>query len=290
MNIFKHKNDYYYLMSSLEELKFDMDLKSFSLEEVLATIKEGIKPSDYHLIEIILSEKQQKDYINFIYEFKIELGQTKGDYIEYLEKTADAGEEYEFEAYESFDYVKKFRDEFFAKKQDTSTDIIKTMLFDIKLCFYKYVEAYPVKVFKKWFSLDRLINNIAVLHISREYEKDLDGNYIYYKPEEKDILEWVKKHFSSSDFELPKVLDISKSIFEILDDNNILERERRMDLFKWYMLDDLGRNSIFNINAILVYVLKAMILNRWKLLDKVEGEMKMQEKLSSLRNVSFEGE
>ncbi len=68
----------------------------------------------------------------------------------------------------------------------------------------------------------------------------------------------------------------------IAEEDNLAVREQKIDDYKWRLLDEEIFTDIFSINAMLVYLLKLQILERWEKLDKVQGEQQFREIVSSL--------
>ena len=64
-------------------------------------------------------------------------------------------------------------------------------------------------------------------------------------------------------------------IFQTAD---ILEKEQMLDKYKWEKIDSFTTFNYFDINKILAFLAKAMLIERWNRLDREQG-MKLFEKL-----------
>ncbi|MDO5017435.1 MAG: DUF2764 family protein [Porphyromonas sp.] len=82
--------------------------------------------------------------------------------------------------------------------------------------------------------------------------------------------------------------ELTEVIRKIADEENLAIREQRIDDYKWAKLDEVIFTDIFSINAMLVYLLKLQILERWEKLDKVQGERQFRAIVNDL-NKDFKG-
>ncbi|MCL2727095.1 MAG: DUF2764 domain-containing protein [Bacteroidales bacterium] len=87
-----------------------------------------------------------------------------------------------------------------------------------------------------------------------------------------------------SDFGLES--DDIKRVIAILENRDILEREQKMDLLRWEKVNELSFYSYFNADAVLAFVVKAFLINRWIQLDKERGAAMFRQLLQECRGVS----
>lgn len=78
--------------------------------------------------------------------------------------------------------------------------------------------------------------------------------------------------------------ELVNKVRKISEEEHLAIRERRLDAMKWDLLDDVTFADIFSINAMMVYLLKLQILERWASLDKVHGEQKFRSIVHGLNN------
>ena len=77
---------------------------------------------------------------------------------------------------------------------------------------------------------------------------------------------------SASDFGLRGELQyLDAAIAAIADEQNLVEKEHKIDLVRWEQASELAGFDYFNINAILSYLAKINIVARWALLDPKRG-------------------
>ena len=80
--------------------------------------------------------------------------------------------------------------------------------------------------------------------------------------------------------------DELKKIIATLEVRDILEREQKMDLLRWEKVNELSFYSYFNADAVLAFVVKAFLINRWMQLDKERGAAMFKQLLHECRGAS----
>jgi hypothetical protein len=59
----------------------------------------------------------------------------------------------------------------------------------------------------------------------------------------------------------------------------MLEAEKALDLERWQLLEELACGHYFDLDALLIYALKLLILERWAKINLADKEHIMQETL-----------
>jgi len=65
--------------------------------------------------------------------------------------------------------------------------------------------------------------------------------------------------------------DIAPRLLTILETENILEREQKLDRLRWDKANELCTFHYFDVDVVLCFLLKISIIERWMRLDKVRG-------------------
>jgi len=125
--------------------------------------------------------------------------------------------------------------------------------------FYNEVKLIKNTFIKKYIDLDHQIRNIQVKFISEEMDKETDVSTKVSDPEKY----LVDKIDIWSEF--------YKEVQNILLIENVLEREQKIDAYRWNKAETFTQFDFFNINAILSFLVKAKIVERWNKIDKEKG-------------------
>ncbi len=65
---------------------------------------------------------------------------------------------------------------------------------------------------------------------------------------------------------------VSEAVKQVMASTDILEREKNIDGLRWNKASDITIFNYIDIDALLAFVLKAAIVDRWMNLDKAKGE------------------
>jgi hypothetical protein len=85
------------------------------------------------------------------------------------------------------------------------------------------------------------------------------------------------------DFGLSQELEIYEAIVRLFEEEEVYERERKIDKFRWDWLEENTVFDYFNIEYIFAYLCKLQILERWVKLNAEEGERIFRELIDSLK-------
>ncbi len=133
--------------------------------------------------------------------------------------------------------------------------------------FYLAAEKSKNRFISLYFDFDRKIRNSQVLFTSKMLGKE-GSNYIV-------------GDFNPAFEEYPTLL----KIFEY---SNIFDREQAIDRLKWDKISEITTYNYFDIDVILAYISKGLIIRRWSELDKKEGEILFEKFVGEVRG-TFKG-
>ena len=89
---------------------------------------------------------------------------------------------------------------------------------------------------------------------------------------EKILAEILRKNLPAKDFGLGGVMDNLPEVMSLVEVENLMEREKRMDALRFAWLEEETLFVDFSIENVLAYYLQAEMLNRWSLLTVEQGE------------------
>lgn len=131
---------------------------------------------------------------------------------------------------------------------------------------------------REWYRLQLDINNILTAMIARRNGWAV-GDYIQGNDE---VTEMIRTN-NSKDFDLGFEFDYVKELMKIVDEPDPVQKEKRIDAFKWVWLDDQTFFEPFDINAVFAYVCKLDLLHRWEKLDPETGKETFRRIIDDLR-------
>jgi len=131
--------------------------------------------------------------------------------------------------------------------------------------FYAKAAQSKNRFIREYFDFDGRLRNMKVNYLAKRLGKKGE-DYVVELPE--------------ADFEE------AKQIEEILADADFVQREQKMDELKWEKASDIARMDYFNMNAILAFLVKAKIVQRWAELDTAKGEEMFKKLVQEIRGTS----
>lgn len=151
---------------------------------------------------------------------------------------------------------------------------------DLLLMGYaSYVQKHGNRFLRKWFALEYDIAAIFAAMTADQFKLNRE-QYILGTSTLHQLLREGNWHEIAY---LPEG-EMVNQMRKIAEEKDLAIREERIDEYKWDLLDEETFTDIFSINAMLTYLLKLQILERWERLDKVQGEQRFKTIVSSLNS------
>ena len=133
--------------------------------------------------------------------------------------------------------------------------------------FYKGMLESRNSFLRDYFTFDLNLRNCKVRYLNNQLERPEDTD-IFLEP--------------SEDFEEKAAVD------KVLNGNDLLEREHGLDSITWEKISGLTTFDYFNINAVLGFLAKLNIINRWLKLDERTGRELFKKLVDEIRG-TFKG-
>jgi hypothetical protein len=147
------------------------------------------------------------------------------------------------------------------------------------LAFYQYAQQCSNKMIRSWYRLNLDITNILTAMIARQNGWNV-GQYIQGDNE---VTETIRSS-QSRDFSLTATVDYMKELMQIVDEQDPVLKEKRLDAFRWLWLDDQTFMDAFSVEAVFAYLCKLRMLSRWQQLDPETGRQTFSQIIEDLRS------
>lgn len=144
---------------------------------------------------------------------------------------------------------------------------------------YEYGLKSKNKFVRKWFAYNKDMNNVLVAAICRKHGFDVRKMIVG----QGEVAEILRKNLQQKDFGLGGVIDSLQEIMSLVDIDNLMEREKRMDALRFVWLEEATLFVDFSIENVLAYYLQAEMLNRWSLLTVEQGEKVFRELVADMK-------
>ena len=124
----------------------------------------------------------------------------------------------------------------------------------------------PLRFVREYFRFDLNLRNAKVRYLNRVLGRPEDMDVVSGKGEEEDQdLDIDGYRFTGGEFEE------SARVQNALESASLLDREKALDDITWEKIDSLETFHYFDITAVLAYVTKLHIVDRWLALDEEKG-------------------
>ena len=265
--------NYYCLVASLREYTLEADKKGFDAREVIYEIREELNKSDRHALELFYGYYDIENIIGLKAgrsRFNV-LGNFSREELEQQLARPTALPQYVAEVLRA--YADPENEEAVGR-----VDLSLPIEHNLYTAYYKACAASGCSYLRVWAEFDRTLRNVCAAYAARRSGKDV-ANVVVGGGVIADAL----SRSSASDFGLKGELDyLDEVVAAVADEQNLVEKERKIDRIRWSMSDELAEKDYFNINTILSYLSKLNIVQRWFSLDERVGRAMYDELIASL--------
>ena len=149
--------------------------------------------------------------------------------------------------------------------------------------FYARALSHPQRFIREYFRFDLNLRNAKVAFLNRELGREASQDLITgLGGEEDEGLDIDLYRFRGGEFE--EALAVQNAL--ALD--SLLAREKALDDVCWQKVDALSTFHYFDLTAVLAYVAKLHIVDRWLRLDPEKGRVLFQKLVDEVRG-TFKG-
>ena len=265
--------NYYCLVASLREYTLEADKKGFDARAVIDEIREELNKSDrnalelfygYYDIENIIGLKAGRSRFNV-------LGNFSREELEQQLARPTALPQYMAEVLRA--YADPENEEAVGR-----VDLSLPLEHNLFTAYYKACAESGCGYLRAWAEFDRTLRNVCAAYAARRSDKDVDNVVVGGG-----VIAEALMRSSAADFGLKGELDyLDEVMAAVTDEQNLVEKERKIDRIRWSMSDELAEKDYFNINTILSYLSKLNIVQRWFSLDERVGRAMYDELIASL--------
>ena len=144
--------------------------------------------------------------------------------------------------------------------------------------YYEECARSKSRFVRQWSEFDRTLRNVAAAAVARSKDRRVDSVTVG----KGDVVAQLQRS-SAADFGLRGELTYVDAILAAVnDEQNMVEKEHKIDLIRWEHAGELASSDYFNINAILSYLVKINIVARWSLLDPKRGRAMLDRIMAEL--------
>ena len=254
-------SDYYCLVAGLREYALEADTKGFDARALIEEILEGVSARDARQVRLLYG------YYDCENLSCVHAGRTADNPLGLL--TREELEEELKSPKRLPEPLARVIRAYADPEGEDAEEVDTAQPFDRTLfgAYYALCEGTGCRFLREWSAFDRTLRNIAAAIsarvVSRPVEEVLVGGG--------DVVEQLQRS-SAADFglrgELPYIDAVLAAVNE---EQNLLEKEHKIDRIRWREAEELSTFDYFDINAILSYLVRVNLVARWSRLDAARG-------------------
>jgi hypothetical protein len=273
--------NYYYLIAGLPDIVADEKKLSFTSVEFKEMLSQDLNKEDFELAKLYYLPYDHKNLLNTLFK-KTDASvpwDPRGCYPKEIIEIA--GNQKSFELADDITlhpYLTQFLNKFYSEE---GFDNYFAAELSLTSAYYNYLSECSNNFVKEVAEHDKLIGNVMAALSGKKHELQYENNLIG----EDDITNAIRKS-RARDFGLSGDAPEVETLTQIYETENLVDREYKLDLYKWQYLDEKTFFNYFTIEKILAYIQKLFISERWYGLDKDKGRQMFNKILEEL-NAGF---
>ncbi|GAB1405778.1 MAG: DUF2764 family protein [Lentimicrobiaceae bacterium] len=262
--------NYYYIIAGLPDLTLDQGKLQFGTSEMREVLKEGLSKKDYALFVHLLLVY---DNINLLAVMnRVEKDEAVREGI-YSWDTLEA-------ALDNPGLLQPYMARFI-KSQQSETPLYPNLSPENELTTLYFEEMVALKhdFLRNWFNFEVNLKNAMLVIAAKNNDIPYENQIILANNAAKKIA-----RSNARDLGLSQEWPWIDKVLQLSEINDLLAREKAIDLMRWEYLDEYNTFNYFSIEVLLAYYIKLDIIERWLKLDKATGEEMFRQLLNELQN------
>lgn len=266
---------YYYLVAGLPDISLEDGKLSYTISDFRAESYGDLSAKDQALIDLFYLKYDHADLLSLLKD-KDAVTQGKGNFSseDLLQLIASVKEGEKPDAkFPSYLY------DFIAQYLALPADELYKAENLLALAYYAYAMKSKNPFIASWFEFNLNINNILAAFAARKYKMNVAEVIVG----DTDVCEMLRTS-NARDFGLSETLDYFEPLQRLVETDDLVEREKKVDQLKWKWLEDASFFHYFTIERLFVFLLQLEMIERWVLLDKEKGSELFRQMIQNLKD------
>lgn len=266
---------YYYLVAGLPDISLEDGKLSYTISDFRAESYGDLSAKDQALIDLFYLKYDHADLLNLLKD-KDAVTQGKGNFSseDLLQLIASVKEGEKPDAkFPSYLY------DFIAQYLALPADELYKAENLLASAYYAYAMKSKNPFIASWFEFNLNINNILAAFAARKYKMNVAEVIVG----DTDVCEMLRTS-NARDFGLSETLDYFEPLQRLVETDDLVEREKKVDQLKWKWLEDASFFHYFTVERLFVFLLQLEMIERWVLLDKEKGSELFRQMIQNLKD------
>lgn len=266
---------YYCLVAGLPDISLDDGKLSYSVSDFKAELYPDLSAQDRKLIDLFYLKFDNTAILKLL-KNKDTVIEDKGNFsAEELLQLIEAVREGDTPDKKYPSYLVNFVSQYLQLSQDElyrADDLLAAL-------YYSYGMSSNNAFIASWFEFNLNLNNILAALAARKYKLEVSSVIVGATS----ICEQLRTS-NARDFGLNETLKYFEALQRIADIEELVEREKKVDMLKWKWLEDESFFHYFTIERIFVFLMQLEMIERWISLDKEKGNELFRKMIQDLKN------
>lgn len=266
---------YYYLVAGLPDISLEDGKLSYTISDFRAESYGDLSAKDQALIDLFYLKYDHADLLSLLKD-KDAVTQGKGNFSseDLLQLIASVKEGEKPDAkFPSYLY------DFIAQYLVLPADELYKAENLLASAYYAYAMKSKNPFIASWFEFNLNINNILAAFAARKYKMNVAEVIVG----DTDVCEMLRTS-NARDFGLSETLDYFEPLQRLVETDDLVEREKKVDQLKWKWLEDASFFHYFTVERLFVFLLQLEMIERWVLLDKEKGSELFRQMIQNLKD------
>jgi len=266
---------YYCLVAGLPDISLDDGKLSYSVSDFKAELYPDLSAQDRKLIDLFYLKFDNMAILKLL-KNKDTVIEDRGNFsAEELLQLIEAVREGDTPDKKYPSYLVNFVSQYLQLSQDElyrADDLLAAL-------YYSYGMSSNNAFIASWFEFNLNLNNILAALAARKYKMEVSSVIVGATS----ICEQLRTS-NARDFGLNETLEYFEALQRIADIEELVEREKKVDMLKWKWLEDESFFHYFTIERIFVFLMQLEMIERWISLDKEKGNELFRKMIQDLKN------
>ena len=260
------KKNYYYLIAGLPELSLDDSKLGISVREFRELYYPELADDDRNLLDLIYLSYDNANLLTLLKDKEAAIAEgglyTSEELLGIIEAArAEETPNHRYPRY-MYDFVAQVENEENAAEGIFPEDRLAQL-------YYAHAMSQGNVFIERWFAFNLDLNNFLTAITARRYNLDVKPLIVGDNEVAKAL-----RTSNSRDFGLTGVMDGFEEVMRISEIENLVERERKLDVLKWEWMEENSFFDYFTVEKLFAFLVKIQIIERWITLDaEAGGEM-----------------
>ena len=267
------EKNYYCLIAGLPELSWDERKLPLSVQEFRSTAREYVTEKEGALLDLFFLPNDNAQVLRLLRKQEPDKALQTVYSLKYLEE--EVVEPQGLPAYLK-EFIQDFKEEHL--KYEVSAENTLSWMY------YDYMMRSENRLVSRFAEFSMNLKNLVAALNSRKYGRDLRKEVIGSNE-----FSIALRTVNTKDFGLSVDYPYVDRVIALMEDENLVERERGLDLLIWNFLDEAVVFEYFSIEKVISFLVKLMIVERWSKMSSETGRKVFMELVEKFRK-SFEFE